>query len=469
MSDFITRYPNQLDEREKPLYEQFQAECDAVNNRGPIDVQALIAGTLPKDTPGLGPVIHLTDELVAYFNSKYNPFDPLYNDADYAKSAGFDGIPAIMTIVAHDDTFMRAVPHESRDIMLVAGLNHSVTSHRPIYAGDTLYLVVNHRHFKDITPESGSDYRTIAMTFDGEIFNQRGELVNSVVFRVRENLKTYKPECRPAEFPAWEGPPWSRREDHKYTDEDWKKIMDIWAAEKIRGAEPLYYEDVEIGDEPAWTVDGPIDDTVEPIPYWGCGLGGTRTLKREIMDPAIRATMKRNPYDGIYRLEKRSMSYPAWPDSINLVDKQGNPHDPRAFTSWAENDDPMCEPPERAMLINYVSRDFAIRHFTNWMGDKGWLKNISWGIMNNDTMKYYGYDLPPQEDAVDFLEMFPDIHGKVLHHPMERDVLIIKSRVYDKHIEGDEHLVELGWWVESVLGDIMEEGRATIRLPSRNG
>lgn len=467
MSDFITRYPYQFDEREKPYFEQHDAACEAVNQRGPIDVDALISGTLPEGTPGVGPVIHLTDELVAYFNSKYNPFDPLYNDLSHAKAAGFDSIPAIMTIAAYDDAYIMAVPHEARDVMLVAGLNHSVTSHRPIYAGDTLHLVVNHRHWKDITPETGSDYRTIAMTFDGEIFNQNGELVNSVVFRVRENLKTYRPECRPAEFAPWEGPAWGRREDHTYTDEDWQKIIDIWAAEEIRGATPRYFEDVQIGDEPAWTLDGPIDDTVEPIPFWGCGLGGTRTLKSEISDPATRATMKRNPYDGIYRLEKRSMSYPLWPDSVRLVDKTFQPHTPLDCTSFAENDDPMCQPPERAMLINYVSRDFAIRHFTNWMGDAGYLKTISWGIMPNETMHHYGYDLPPQEDAVDFLEMFPDKHGKCLHHPMERDVLIVKSRVYDKHIVDGEHLVEFGWWVEDILGNMMEEGRATVRLPSR--
>ena len=159
MSDFITRYPYQFDEREKPYYDQYAAACLAVNERGPIDVQALVSGTLPEGTPGVGPVIHLTDELVAYFNGKYNPFDPLYNDAAYAKAAGFAGVPAIMTIAAYDDAYLMPIPHEARDVMLVAGLNHSVTSHRPIYAGDTLYLVVNERRWKDVTPETGSDYR----------------------------------------------------------------------------------------------------------------------------------------------------------------------------------------------------------------------------------------------------------------------------------------------------------------------
>lgn len=466
MSEFKLRFPGIYDEIEAPLYERFGKECDAINNRGPIDVQALINGTLPKDTPGVGPVIEASEEMVMYNNRKWMPEIKLYNDEAYAKAAGYETIPAMLTYAAYDDCFMTPVPHESRDIMLVAGLNHSVTAIKPIYIGDTLYMIIDKRIWKDITPPEGSIYRTIAMTFDGSIYNQKGELVSSVTFRVRENLKTFAEGKKPEKFAPWEGPAWSSREDHCYTDADWEKIKEIWSKEYNRGSEVLYWEDVNIGDEPAWTLDGPVDDTLEPIPSWGQGLGGSRTLKSEITDPEIFKTMKRNPVDGIYRLEKRSMSYPKIPD-IEITDKMGNPHNPAEHTGWAENDDPMCQPPERAMLINYFGRDCAIRHFINWCGDKGWLKNISWGIMPNACMKNYGYNLPPQEDAVDFLSMLPDVNGKCAHHAMERDVLIVKSRVFDKHIVDGEHLVELGWWIEVLTGEIVEEGRATITLPSK--
>lgn len=492
MSDFILRYPNQFDEREAPLFAQFQAECDAIRNRGPIDVQALINGTIDENTPGLGSVIPVTEDMIAYYAEKYNPENPLYNDADYAKKAGFEGIPAILSYGAHDDTYLAPVPREARDVMLIAGLNHEITSCRPIYAGDTLFMVVDDRHFTDLTPPEGSYYRTIAIYCGGTVYNQKGEIVSKVAFRVRENLKTYIPEKRPQPDPndpmggfGWEGPPWTDREDHYYTDEDWAKIKEIWANEKIRGAEVLYWEDVNIGDEPTVTLDGPIDDSLEPVHSWGPGLGGSRSLKKEIMDPEVFKTMKRNPHDGIYRLDKRSDSFPdfpAWAFGISrecghdfskfpeyIASHPGVSDKFKMHTSFQDNDDPMCESPERMIMINFYGRDFAIRHFTNWMGDKGVIRNIKWGIMPDLCMKEYGYDLPANPEATDFLAPYPEMHGKCLHHPMERDAYITRSRVFNKRVENGEHLVDFVWWQESITGDVFEEGQCTIALPSREG
>ena len=487
MIEFKTRYPNRFDEREQPYFDAFKAQCDAINARGPIDVEAMINGTIDPNTPGLGPALPCTKEMLDYYALRYNPEDPLFNDDKYARRFGYKSTPAMLAFAAHDDTFMVPVPRAARDVMLVSGLNHSVTALAPIYSGDTLYLVADNRHFTDLTPESGSEYRTIAIETRGSIYNQNGEKVNEVIFRVCENLKTYKDGMKPAPDPdhpddiGWEGPPWKRREDHKYTDEDWDLIRSVWANENMRGETPLYYEDVNIGDEPNWTIDGPIDDSLEPIPNWGMGLGGTRTLRREIMDPEIFKTMVRNPVDGIYRLPKRSMSFPAYPAyAAKLMDIK----DPKDFaaciaensepfnvfemnTSFAENDDPACEPPERFMLINFYGRDFAQRHFTNWCGAHGWVKNIRWGIMPDLCMKHYGYDLPTNPEALSFMDPYPEMKGKCIHHGMERDIMLIKSKVYDKHIENGEHLVELVWWIESIIGDVFEEGQATVRLPSR--
>ena len=81
-----------------------------------------------------------------------------------------------------------------------------------------------------------------------------------------------------------------------------------------RGAEPLYWEDVKIGDMPTgrWTV--PSTSRVAPTAPYGMGTGGSRSLKNEIMDPAIFATMVRGEKDGIYRLPDREDCVPAVPD-----------------------------------------------------------------------------------------------------------------------------------------------------------
>jgi hypothetical protein len=76
-------------------------------------------------------------------------------------------------------------------------------------------------------------------------------------------MRTFKSGKKPGTFgfaDVWDAPAWISRPAHYYTDKDWEFIMGVWSKERRRGAEPLYWEDVEIGDEPAWTADGPIDD-----------------------------------------------------------------------------------------------------------------------------------------------------------------------------------------------------------------
>ena len=45
---------------------------------------------------------------------------------------------------------------------------------------------------------------------------------------------------------------------------------------------------------------------------------------------------------------------------------------------------------------------------------------------------------------------------------------IVKSQVYDKYVRDGEFLIELGWWIETIDGNIWEEGGATVKLPSKN-
>jgi hypothetical protein len=201
------------------------------------------------------------------------------------------------------------------------------------------------------------------------------------------------------------------------------------------------------------------------------------------MDPEIFKTMKRNPKDGIYRLNKRSdtfAEFPEWAFGIyeackddyrkmpEYIKSHPGVHDKFTMnTSFHDCDDPMGAKPPRYFLINFYGRDFAIRHFSNWMGDKGWIKNIKWGIMPDLCMKNYGFDLPTNPEAVDFMAPYPPMQGKCLHHPMERDVFITHSKVFNKRIENGEHLVDFVWWQETITGDVFEEGQCTVRLPSK--
>lgn len=472
--DFLIQYPNIYPAFGKSLVEQYFADERALEARGPIDVKALVEGRLPKDTPGVGRSLVVTEAMVRYINGKYDPESPLFNDAKYARKLGYSDILAYPTFAAHDHTFSSFLPDGARDTLMASQLNHSVTSYRSIHPGDTLYLVRNPSSSRpavtttDLTPEAGSIYRHLVVRTEGSVYNQRGEKVNDVTYRIVTSLKTYRDDKRPAVEDkaatyagAFEAPHWMSRPAHVYTDADWDTIKRLWRAEKRRGAQPLYWEDVKIGDQPTWTVDGPVEQGATPSPAtgtpYGMGTGGSRTLKREILDPKIFRTMVRGE-DGIWRLPNKADYFPAVPDGAAPRER------PTTANIW--NNEVIQDP--RRIVVNFVGRDVAIRHINNWIGDQGWLYNIRWGIIPAATMAEYGKPVPENPDAERFLDRVPFLKGKEVNaHPLTNDLFIVKSYVYDKYFGDGVGYADLAWWIETIDGYIIYEGGATVRLPSR--
>ena len=477
--DFITLYPGVYTEKERALVKQYIAESKALEERGPIDVQALINGTLPEGTPGIGPRLVVTESMVRYNNQKYDPENPLLHDAEYAQKLGYQSILAMPCFGAHDDSFMSPYPPEARDTLLVSQLNHSATCYKPIYPGDTLYFVFNSRRMADRTPAEGALYRSVAICCEGSVYNQRGEKVNDVVFRVMESIKIYKEGKRPEVMgfaQLWESPDWLSRPAHVYTDEDWDFIRYCWRKEKRQGAEPLYWEDVKVGDEPAWTVDGPILETVIPTEPYGMGTGGSRTLKKELLDPQMAKTLIKEATDGIYRLPNPADYIPAVPDGVTAVLETAasdatnaiNTADIHNQSDTIHTADIHKQTDERGVLINFLGRDIAIRHINNWMGDHGWLRNIRWGIIPVEAQADYGKKVPLNPEAEYFLNKIPYMKGKCPRvHGLTQDLAIVKSYLYDKYVCGGECFAELAWWIETIEGDIWLAGGATVKLPSR--
>lgn len=464
MYTFKIRYPGIYDEAEKTAFEDLDSISKNLVARGKIDPQKLVAGCYAKDTPGIMEPAVISHELLAYYNEKYLPDEPLYHDSAYARACGYDDIPALMTLAAYEHMLQIPVPPAGRDEFIASNLWRKVTSVKPMYAGDTLWFTVDYMTWKDITPVQGSFYRTISIASGGSIYNQNGELVSRMDMKWYENLRTYegkKPELK-MPFIMVE---WQNRPEHVYTDADWKFMREIWKNEHRQGCEPRYWDDVAVGDTPAWTLDGPFDDTPNPAEPWGPGAGGSRSLRRDYMDEAIFSTMIRNPYDGIYRLPKRSMSYPDIPQELIANFSIGGGF---GDLSFASSDDPSAPSGPRAIFINFLGRDVALRHIQNWMGDHGILRDISWGIMNCACFKAIGYDFPEDPDIPDFLSVVPEMQNAVPTHGLERDVMLVKSKVFDKCIVGKEHQVKLAWWIETIDGQLYESGHATIVLPKRS-
>ena len=464
-NDFLTLYPGIFTEGEKELGEAYYRECEAINARGPIDVDALIAGTLPEDTPGVEKSFPVPEELVRYQNDRIDPENRVINDPEYAKSLGFKDIYALLTFAPHSNVD-KAFPPAARDTVLVSQLNGNITALRPVYPGDTLYLVVDHREVRDLTPPEGSTHRFLSISGEASTYNQLGEKVNEMAWNICEGIRIFKEGKRPKPreemgfIDCWEGPPWLKRPAHHYTEDDWQFIMDIWKNEKRQGAKPLYWEDVKIGDEGTPTLDGPIFTGAQPHESSGHGKGGSRNLKSFMLN-ADRGSLDQDPLTGIYKPKDMAAYVPAFPKlGDDTTDERGENFSESEIHAKAA---------DREVLMNYVGRDVALRHINNWMGDHGWLKTIRWEIMSQELMKLYGKDVPAAPYMKNFMQKIPYMREKILDaHPLSSDIMLVRSCVTDKYILNGEHLVELTWWIETIDHYISIDGQAIVRLPSRS-
>lgn len=472
-ANYIKVYPNKFNEKQQSIVDAYLAENKAIEDRGPIDVKALISGNLPENTPGVLPPLLVKEDMVRYVNAKYDPDNKLLNDKAYAKLAGYQDILAYPTFAANDDLFMKPFPGNARDGMLVSDLNHSITFYKPIYPGDKLFYVVNRRKVLDNTPETGSGFRSMVIQSEGSIYNHNGEKVNDVIFRVTENVTLFvegyepPPIPQPGPPPGWIAPAWDSRPAHQYTDSDWDKIKKWWRNERRQGDTPLYYEDVQIGDMPTLTVDGPIMESSNPTQPFGTGTGGSKTLRKEILDPDIFKTLIKDKH-GIYLTPERSGYVPEVP-KFERRGGPGGPPPPPPGTEEQTEDLHKAVADRRIILVNFLGRDLAIRHIHNWIGDQGWLHQIRWGIMEPTSLIDMGYNLPSSPWSNTFLDKVPAMKDKHMNaHGLSRDLAIVKSYVYDKHQEKGEYFVELAWWIETIDGYLFEAGGATIKLPSRS-
>lgn len=454
-----TFYPGQYTRRDKETLIPYWESLEALN-RDPVTLEELEKGTTEERRGRFVP-LPVEGKVMDYYAYKYDPENPLYTDDDYARKMGYREKIAYPTFAACDDCFGRMGPMESRDSLLVCGVNTSMHFYEPVYAGDTLYPVTNSEYVEDITPEEGSEYRSLAITINGSVYNQNHKKVLDVQYRCRENNQCYAGEKPDKPLRMGIGPDWTKRPAHKYTDADWETIMNLWKGEKRQGAEPLYWEDVNVGDHPTPTCDGPFLETTMPTVPYGMGMGGSRTLKKEILDEETRKNMVRYPEDGIYRMPNYKDSVPEPPVKVR---RMGPPapgseakETPKAGAPIGEN---------RMILINFFMREFAVRHIYNWMGDKGWISRLEWGIM--PFLDKYGYHMPAHPQDPDFLSVVPELEGRrPMDHGMIGDVAIIKSYVYNKHVKNGKHYVDLAFWMETIDGVIIEEGQATVCLPSK--
>ena len=472
-SDFKTLYPGVYEKEEREALKKYFENAERINNRAELDLDKLVQGTLPEDTPGIGPVVPVTEAIVRYCNGKYEQENPLYYDNDYAQAHGYKDILAYFCFGAHDDTYTIPYPPEVRDKLLVSQISHSISNLAPVYPGDTLYMVFDHVDVVEGTPAEGSTYRTFHSSIKGSVYNQDKVKVNEVEFTTTESIEIYKDKSMSTGTSfadVWVAPDWLSRPAHQYTDADYEEIKKIWREEYLRGDEKLYWEDVNVGDRPARTADGPIVESVLPTAPYGQGAGGSRTLKKEVLDEEIFKTMIRTK-EGIYVLPNKADYVPRLPEGLEVImaiddgrrsggEEEEGAVDTRDIHSSGDE--------QRAPLINFFNRDTAIHHINNWMGDYGTIRNIKWSIMSPETHAVYGFTVPNSPFYHHYVNQVPGMEDRIMDsHGLTTDMAIVNSYVQKKYIENNRHMVRLLWWIEDIEGHIYSDGSADVELPSK--
>ena len=420
------------------------------------------------------------------------PLIPLYIDPAYAKKTKYKGLIAASITVQPGFGF--AYIPKGTDIWISSddpaagrGLDHELTFYKPIHEGDTLNGMVTAQTITDITDPNGSKVRKFRCVGTGEVYNQDGELVISAFYSGIETFKIFKDRSM-AEY--YDGPLtiavnkpdgyWDKiRGRHYYTDADWEYIKELWSKEEIRGSNTLYWEDVNIGDEPTWTVDGPFEDAGRTTEHYAV---------REILMGGNADDIKEKLYrddNGIYRLKDKSSLNSGGPMMGGAPPggqadtppggqmpggREGGPPGgqmampPGGQAASATSDDPKV----RSSFQNTIGSGYATRIVTNWMGDDGWMHKFAWRLAFS--MDVGRNQFPENFDRPSYLYKVPYLkeQGKfMLTHGFEGDLAITKAYVCDKYIKDGRHYVDLVVWLETIDGKVWSECYAVVELPSK--
>lgn len=233
---------------------------------------------------------------------------------------------------------------------------------------------------------------------DIRYYNQRGELVAKALdWCVRAGRSSSKEKGKYSEIKS-----------ASYTPEEMKKIYADYDAEEVQGANPRYWEGVNIGDSLTPVVKGPLSR--RDIYAWLMGAGS----------PFMRAHglamsfLKRHP--GTDMMDSKT-GLADVPELVHMEDTRAQEIGlPGAY-------DYGCQ--RISWLGNLI---------TNWMGDDGFIKRL---------------------------------RGELRRFNVVGDTTWLKGNVTKRYMDGKEHLVDIECWAENQRGERTLIGSATVRLPAK--
>jgi len=327
--------------------------------------------------------------------------NPLYADPDYARGTRWGTIiaPPTFFFALWDAVVAPGLP----DVQwYYSGIDAEF--YHPIRRNDT---VTASAEYVSAEPLSGKTVANmIVQTGDVRYHDQDGRLMTKVLshcFRV-------------ARSSAKGGLSYAPREKHVFSEEELETIANAQINETVRGADTLYWDDVEVGTTLPGTVRGPINQ-LDMTTYYG-GSVGTSGYKSTKLRWKYKHWANNSP-------EKLPNNYDKSYYGAKVLPSIGH-QDAKVATVDLGMPGPYDNGPQRCAMLCTVA--------TNWIGDDGFVRRLSARLK------------------------MPVIFG---------DCNYFKGKVSGKRKEDGMGLVDLELWGENQFGQVTIKGSAVVELPCR--
>lgn len=366
------------------------------------------------------------------YNKMWNPYDPLYNDPQYAREHGHPSVPAYPGFQVRANSSIPGFPKNIGSAFYYTNDGVTVEYFRNIYAGDVLKPGATKNDLRDVTVQ-GSDVRIWHMGGEATTSDQDGSPIYHAYGNTRD---CYKKFADGSKMDYTENmSEWTTYfpEAHVTTREDWEQIQAIWAQEVINGDNTPFWNDVEIGFElPKTCSNGPV--TYMHMMAWH-NMGSMSLLPRErLMD----------------------IDYM---DANFFKDRFGQYLDETALHYAGRN-----IPGFRGVWYNHTGALIAARTVTNWVGNRGRVLKFCWRFFP------FFKELRTGPIAADMFNKVSGMEGRDCdRHGAEGDTCIGRAVVTGKYVnEKGEHCVEIACWGEDLEGNIIQACPMEAVLPYRD-
>ncbi|WP_233808861.1 FAS1-like dehydratase domain-containing protein [Paraburkholderia sp. HP33-1] len=358
-----------------------------------------------------------TRELIEHMASAADFRNPLYRDEAYARNTRWGGIvapPFYYHAILHGGGIcpLFIPPEEGIVRMELSLMAHKTDFYKHIRLGDYFRIWYGPSQLVDITRPGKDSLRQFMSTRVISYINQNDEVVCSDTDYHYYTILPPAENRGPEKFSIMESlPPMpgmtmdlEYTEEYRYTKEDIAVIDRLYNAEMRRGGKTLFWEDVNVGDELPPVVMGPLTtwDSVVALQGFGAACVTMNDLRQMNADTVI---------------IDRKTHVPVMDIEFHLTDQGA-----KRFHSYSTT--PIGPP-----ILHFFAR-----LITNWAGDDGYLRRLTWRNFANTA---FG------------------------------DTVFGRAKVTRKFVEDGEHMVELDVWMESIRGYVSNVGPSIVSLLAR--